>query len=75
MCECIKNVLNAKLPIKAAHLKQLSRHKQTLRALASKRTSLVKRKQLLQRGGFIGALLPAIIPAIASLIGGFAGRS
>ena len=75
VCECIKNVLNANLKIKPSHLKKLSRHKHTLRALSLKKTSLAKRKRLLQKGGFIGALLPAIIPAIASLIGSFAGRS
>jgi hypothetical protein len=75
VCECIKNVLNSNLKIKSSHLKKLSRHKQTLRALASKSTSLTKRKQLLQRGGFIGALLPAIIPAVASLLGGLFSRN
>ena len=75
VCECIKNVLNSNLKIKSSHLKKLSRHKQTLRALASKSTSLAKRKQLLQRGGFIGALLPAIIPAVASLLGGLFSRN
>ena len=75
ICECIKNVLNANLQIKPTHLKKLSRHRQTLRALASKKTSLVKRKRLLQKGGFIGALLPAIIPAIASLLGGIFNRA
>ena len=74
VCECIKNVLNNNLKIKSAHLKKLSRHKQTLRTLASKSTSLTKRKQLLQRGGLIGALLPAIIPAVASLLGGLFSR-
>ncbi len=74
VCECIKNVLNSNLKIKSSHLKKLSRHKHTLRSLALKSTSLAKRKQLLQRGGFIGALLPAIIPAVASLLGGLFSR-
>ena len=71
VCECIKNVLNANLKIKPSHLKKLSRHKHTLRALALKSTSFAKRKRLLQKGGFIAALLPALIPAVASLLGGF----
>jgi len=71
ICECIKNVLNSNLKIKPVHLRRLKRHRQTLRVLASKKTSLVNRKRLLQKGGFIGALLPALIPAIASLVGGF----
>ena len=72
ICECIRNVLNANVKIKEAHLKKLTRHKRTLRELSSKRLSLPKRRKLLQRGGFLlGALLPAIIPAVASLIAGF----
>jgi len=74
VCECNKNVFNSNLKFKPSHLKKLGRYKQTLRALASKSTSLAKRKQLLQRGGFIGALLPAIIPAVASLLGGLFSR-
>jgi hypothetical protein len=70
VCECIKNVLNANLKIKPSHLRKLSRHKRTLRTLALKKTSLTKRKKLLQRGGFLSLLLPAVIPALASLIGG-----
>jgi hypothetical protein len=74
ICECIRNVLNTNLPIAPAHLKKLSRYKQTLRTLAVKRTSLVKRKRLLQRGGFLAALIPSIIPAIASLLGSLLNR-
>ena len=70
ICECVKILLNANLTVKPAQLKKLSRHKHTLRALVAKRTSLIKRKRILQKGGFIGALLPAIIPALASLVGG-----
>lgn len=70
VCECIQNLLKANLEIKPAHLRKLSRHKHTLRELAQKRTSFIKRKQLLQKGGFITALLPAILPALAGLIGG-----
>jgi hypothetical protein len=70
ICECIKNVLNANVKLKPSHLNKLSRHKQTLRALVLKNTSLVKRKKLLQKGGFLGALLPALIPAVSSLLGG-----
>jgi hypothetical protein len=39
-----------------------------------KNTSLVKRKKLLQKGGFLGALLPALIPAVSSLLGGLFNR-
>jgi hypothetical protein len=69
--ECAKNLLNENLLIKPSHLKKLSRHKHTLRALALKKTGLSKRRRLIQKGGFLGALLPAVIPIIASLVGKF----
>jgi hypothetical protein len=75
VCECIKNVLNSNLQIKQAHLQKLRRHKHTLRALALKSTSLTKRKRLLQKGGFLAALLPALIPAVAGLIGQLFSRN
>ena len=68
VCECIKNVLNANLPIKPSHLKKLGRHKQTLRTLVAKRTSLAKRKRILQKGGFIGTLLSALVPAFGEIV-------
>jgi hypothetical protein len=74
ICECIRNLLKANIPVKSTHLKKLSRHKQTLRQLALKHTSLKTRKRLLQKGGFLGALIPAIVPALASLLGGIFNR-
>jgi hypothetical protein len=66
--ECAKNLLNENILIKPSHLKKLSRHKHTLRALALKKTGLSKRKHLIQKGGFLHAFLPALIPAIAGLV-------
>ncbi len=71
VCECVQNLLNNNLKINHSQLKKLSRHKQSLRELVAKRTSLVKRKRILQKGGFLGTLLPIIIPALSSLLGDF----
>jgi len=71
ICECIKNVLKGNVSLKSCHLKKLSRHRQSLRSLSAKSTTLAKRRKLLQKGGFLGALLPAILPVITSLIGSF----
>jgi hypothetical protein len=57
--------------MKPAHLKTLARHKQTLRKLALKKTSLVSRRKILQKGGFIQLLLPTLISGLGSLLGGF----
>jgi len=53
VCECIRSLLKGHIPIKSSHLKCLTRHKQTLRKLALKKTSLNARKKIMQKGGFL----------------------
>ena len=74
ICECVKNLLNSNLKIQPTYLTKLSRHKHALRSLALKSTPLFKRKRLLQQGGFITALLPALITGVSSLLGGLFSR-
>jgi len=69
-CECSKNVLNGNVKLKDRQLTRLRRQKNNLRALALKKTPLKKKRKILQKGGFIGALLPAILPVLSSLLGG-----
>lgn len=71
ICECVKNVLKGRVPMKSNHLKCLGRHKQSLRKLALKHTSLTSRKKILQKGGFLQLLLPTLISGLGSLIGNF----
>lgn len=69
-CECSKNVLKGNVPLKESQLKKLRREKHNLRSLALKKTSLTKKRKILQKGGFIGALLPPILSIIGGLLGG-----
>ena len=71
ICECVRNLLKGHIPMKSSQLKCLSRHKQTLRKLALKKTSLISRKKILQKGGFIGALISPLITGLVSLLGGY----
>jgi len=63
--------IKGRVPIQLKHLKCLTRHKQALRKLALKGTSLTDRKKILQRGGFLGALFTPLISSLASLVGGY----
>ena len=62
-CSRIRRLRNAKLPSKkATHLR---RHSKQIRKLINKKTSLkIKRRMLSQRGGFFGAILGALLPAV-----------
>ena len=66
---CCHNILNGNVPLNANQLKKLKAVKGSIRKIAAKKTSIKTKKTLIQRGGFLGALLPAIIPAIGGLLG------
>lgn len=69
LCECAHNVLKGNVPLTKAQKTKLSRYKQDLRAVAKKQTSQKRKCTILQRGGFLPALLaPLLAPAIAPLV-------
>lgn len=70
LCECSKSALYGGLNLNPSQLSKLKRYKQQLRILSEKRTSVKKKKQALQKGGFLGALLSTVVPVLASVIGG-----
>lgn len=73
-CECALNVLKGNVPLKKAQLNKLRREKQNLRQLARKRVSLKKKRKILQKGGFLGALLPPVLALLGGLFGGYGSR-
>jgi hypothetical protein len=69
ICECSKNLLKGNLPLKQRQLNLLSRHKHWLRKLALKKTTLSKRKKILQKGGFVHLLIPTLVSSLSGLVG------
>lgn len=69
LCECSLNVLKGNIKLNAAQKKRLRRYKNILRTLAVKKASAKTRKQMLQKGGFIGALLGPVLGVLGSLLG------
>jgi len=72
--ECAKNVLKGNVPLKPTQLRRLRRERSNVRVLASKKTSLKKKRRILQKGGFLGALLPPFLGVLSSLLLGNANR-
>ena len=70
ICECCYNVLKGTIPLTKIQKRRLSRYKEHLRALASKKVSRVKKKRLLtQKGGnLLAALLPPVLSVLSSLL-------
>ncbi len=75
MCECSHNILNGNVPLTSAQKTKLARYKEDLRAIADKSTRQEDKKEILQKGGFLPALLaPLLAPVIAPLASKVIGK-
>ena len=52
-CNCARNLLKGNAQLNQIQMKRLSRHRDNIRALASPRTSKIKKKKIIQKGGFL----------------------
>lgn len=70
LAECCYNVLEGEVPLSPSRKKQLRKYRQLLRKIIDARVTVPqKRKIIIQSGnGFIAALIPAVIGAVASLL-------
>ena len=60
LCECAQNILNGNVTVGKLHLKRLKRYRADVRKLAKKRTAKQTKKKILQKGGFLPALLAPV---------------
>ena len=68
ICEVCLNILKGNVPLSPDQKRRLCKHKQTLRRLAcSSRGSEKVKRALVQKGGFLGALLHPLL-SIGSLL-------
>ena len=74
ICECIKNILRGQIPVKFSKTKKssLRRYKPVFSRLVKNNRTVpleTKRELLIQRGGFLSALIAPAIGIIGSLLG------
>ena len=69
VAESANNCLKGHVPLNRHQFGCLKKHRQALRQLASKKTPLIKRKRIIQKGGFLGALLTPVIQVLSKLFG------
>ncbi len=68
VCELAANLLAGNLKISTKDKAKLKRYKHTLRCLAKGKSLSLKRKRgLLQKGGFLGALLKPLVSIVSGL--------
>ena len=69
VCECALNILNGNVSLKPADKRKLKKYKHHIRALSTKKLSVQKKKKNLhQKGGFLGALLTPVLSALGGLL-------
>ncbi len=75
LCDCCHNILSGNIPLNPSQRKQLFRHRSTLRKLGTKGLSLRSKKRILvQKGGFVSALLTPLLGVAATLLAAWIQR-
>ena len=70
ICECILNITEGRVKISSQDLEKLKPYKNLFRKLIKKNIKIKEKKKLIiQKGGFLQILIPAIISGLASIIG------
>ena len=68
ICNCVYNILQSNIPLETrGKKKDLEDIKKLLRKLANEKTSYSRRKRLIQRGGFLGTLIPVLVGLVGKL--------
>lgn len=71
LSECALNILKGTITLSKKHKDKLYRHRKSLHTLSKKSTPVAKKKKIIQKGGFLpavlGGVLPALIPAITEI--------
>ena len=67
--DCCKNVLHGNVPLTVYQKGRLRPYKKQLRALDKKKISLKARKKILQKGGFLGAVLKPVLSVLGGILG------
>ena len=66
--ECCTNLLKGNVPLTSKQTSDLCRHKEKLRLVARKKTSLKKKTEVIQKGGFVGSLLIPVAAYFGNLL-------
>jgi ABC-type glutathione transport system ATPase component len=68
ICEAIYNLLEGNIIVDSKTKELLKKDKKILRKLVEKNPFLYKKKILVQRGGFLPALLPVVLSTLATVV-------
>jgi len=69
LCECAKNIIKGNVKLTTLQRSKICRRKQSFRKLVLKKTPLKEKREIVQSGGFLGALLGPIVSILGGLFG------
>ena len=72
LAECAYNILRGNVLLTPLQKKSLTKYKKQIRQVADKKTILKRKRQIVQKGGFLPALLA---PLLSSVIAPLAGQA
>lgn len=68
LCECALNILNGNIPLDRNQFNRLKKHQEKIRLIASKNLKHTDRKEIIQNGGFLPALIAPILGIAGQLL-------
>ena len=74
ICECALNIIKGNVPLSTTHKNRLRRYKKDLRFVAARGNPISKKKRVLQKGGFLPALLAPLLAPVLPALGGAIGN-
>jgi len=69
LCECAKNIIKGNFKLASTQRRKICCRKKLFCKLALKKKWLTERRKIVQKGGFIGALLGPIISFLGRIFG------
>jgi len=70
LCECSRNIMRGNVALTPAQKRALRKRKNDLRKLSLIKTSIKTKKKIVQKGGFLGALIGPIVSILGGLFAG-----
>lgn len=70
LVECAKNIISQNVKISDSQLAYMRRNEKEVKEFVKAKTGTTRRKKILQKGGFLGAILGPIANILGGLLGG-----
>ena len=72
--ECCLNIIRGAIPLTSNEYTALERYQNDIRKLSTRRTALAKKKKIIQKGGFLSALIAPLIGVLGSVVSGLISK-